>query len=78
MSKRGMRRVLLMIAMSLVFSMSAYATEIPVGNPIDQDGSQVTTRAEQVRWYYRIHNGVKQKRLWSITYGYWKTKWMKV
>jgi hypothetical protein len=38
----------------------------------------VSTRAEVTKWYYRNHEGVKQKRLWSVTYGYWKTEWMPV
>jgi len=41
-----------------------------------EEGTRITARAEKVQWYYRYHNGVKQKRLWSVTYGQWKTKWM--
>ena len=78
MSKRRMWCVLLVMLMSLTFSINAYATEISMGNTTGQNGDQITTRAEQVRWYHRIHNGVKQRRLWSITYGYWKTNWIKV
>ena len=36
------------------------------------------TKAEVTKWYYRNIDGVKEKRLWSITYGYWKTEWMPV
>ena len=36
----------------------------------------ISTKAEKVRWYYRNHKGIKQKRLWSITYGHWKTDWI--
>jgi len=43
---------------------------------ITQETAQISLRAEQVKWYYRNHDGVKQKRLWSVTYGYWKTKWI--
>lgn len=35
-------------------------------------------RAEETMWYFRVYNGVRQRRLWSITYGYWKTAWMKL
>lgn len=38
--------------------------------------TSVNTKTQKVRWYYRTHNGRKQKRLWSITYGYWKTDWI--
>ena len=34
------------------------------------------TREEMFKWYYRLYNGVKQKRLWSLTYGYWVTDWI--
>lgn len=36
------------------------------------------TKAEQVVWKYRYHNGELQRRLWSYTYGYWKTPWINV
>jgi len=35
-------------------------------------------RAEQTEWYYRINNGVLEKRLWSITYQRWLTDWIPV
>lgn len=41
-----------------------------------QDNDAPLARAEQVRWYLRTRNGINQKRLWSITYGYWKTNWI--
>ena len=34
------------------------------------------TQAEQVVWYYRDNNGVKEMRLWSITRGIWLTDWI--
>lgn len=34
------------------------------------------TRQEQFKWYYRMHEGHQQKRLWSLTYGYWVTDWI--
>lgn len=34
------------------------------------------SREEEFMWFYRMHNGVPQKRLWSITYGYWATDWI--
>ena len=35
-------------------------------------------RAEQTQWYFRINNGVLEKRLWSITYQRWLTDWIPV
>ena len=34
------------------------------------------TREEVLMWFYRMHNGIQQKRLWSVTYGYWITDWI--
>ena len=38
--------------------------------------TQSMARSEETRWVYRELNGIKQKRLWSLTYGYWKTDWI--
>lgn len=35
-------------------------------------------RTEETRWYYRMNNGVREKRLWSITRGEWLTNWIPV
>ncbi len=43
--------------------------------PLSGEGDAVVL-AEEFRWYYRMHNGVKEMRLWSITYGYWVTDWV--
>lgn len=40
--------------------------------------SDAVVQSEQVRWYYRIHNGEKQMRLWSMTYQEWVTDWTPV
>ena len=39
-------------------------------------GDEEPGRSEEFMWFYRIHNGVQQKRLWSLTYGYWATDWI--
>jgi len=33
------------------------------------------SRAEETVWYFRCYAGLLQRRLWSITYGYWLTEW---
>ena len=33
------------------------------------------SRAEETIWYFRCYDGLFQRRLWSITYGYWLTEW---
>lgn len=36
-------------------------------------------RPEETEWYYRTtESGLFQKRLWSITYGYWLTDWITI
>lgn len=35
----------------------------------------ISTLREETEWYYRVVNGRLQKRLWSYTYGKWRTPW---
>ena len=35
-------------------------------------------RLEETEWYFRVANGLLQKRLWSLTYGYWLTDWITI
>lgn len=51
---------------------NAYAGEITTSA---KTATAVSPRAEQTEWVYRFVNGKLQKRLWSITYGKWLTKW---
>lgn len=55
------------------FSACSFAAAVDYGQPAPQE---VSVRAEQTIWYYRVNNGVVQKRLWSITYQRWLTDWM--
>ena len=32
-------------------------------------------QSEEIRIYYRTRDGVREMRIWSLTYGYWKTDW---
>ena len=50
---------------------AAAAPYTPDGDP----ASYSITRAEETKWYYRVNNGVMEKRLWSITNGVWLTDW---
>ena len=43
------------------------------------DSPDTPSRLEETKWYYRVtEGGLIQKRLWSITYGYWKTDWITI
>ena len=39
-------------------------------------GGDEINRQEEFMWFYRVVNGKEQKRLWSVTYGYWVTDWI--
>ena len=52
------------------FAFADYSEQIP------KNTEESVTRAEETKWYYRYNNGVKEKRLWSITYGVWLTDWI--
>ena len=42
----------------------------------DKSASEIVTRAEQIEYYFRYYNGKRQYRIWSITFGKWKTDWI--
>lgn len=74
--------LLLALVMCLSFSVSAFAESPNV--PGEENGEELIIpseqpRAEETQWYYRItDDGLFQRRLWSITYGYWKTDWITI
>lgn len=71
-----------MVAGLLAFTLAGTATAYS-GVAFEHDVALNATseniyRAEQTAWYYRIVDGKKQMRLWSITEGMWLTDWMDV
>ena len=49
-------------------------TPLPI---TEAEENSVMPLTEEVKWYYRYNdNGVLQKRLWSLTNGYWLTDWI--
>lgn len=73
-----------LLALTILLSLSSVALaecpEAPDGSDIEiilvEPGEQM--RAEETAWYYRVFNGIVQKRLWSITYGRWLTEWIDI
>lgn len=66
--------ILLALNLCLAISIPAFAaTTVP---PSQKANAEAVTRAEQTEWRYRVYNGQKQKRLWSITNECWLTEWM--
>lgn len=74
--------VLLAIILSFSFSSVAFADTINADETnasINESAeSDTSTRAEETIWYFRIVNGIKQMRLWSLTYGKWLTPWIDI
>lgn len=74
--------LILALVMCLSFSVAAFAENPNI--PGEEDGEELIIpgeqpRAEETQWYYRItDDGLFQKRLWSLTYGYWKTDWITI
>ena len=48
----------------------------PNGPDLSQTQAESNTvRAEKTQWKYKYVDGVRYKRLWSITYSRWLTDW---
>lgn len=78
------RFISLLLALMMCFSVSAAAfadehvTEEEAGLVATSDDSGEPTRAEETCWYFRTVNGIRQMRLWSLTYGKWLTDWIDI
>lgn len=74
--------VLVLTALVTAFSSSifAFAESISVApQEVEMTAqSDVTPYAEEFEWKFRIYNNKLQKRLWSVTYGYWVGEWENV
>lgn len=75
--------VSLLLALTLCFSLSTAVFAESLDIPEDEGGNELVIpgeqpRAEETEWYYRIYNNLIQRRLWSITYMYWKTDWITI
>lgn len=66
------------LTLCLSFSVTAFADTV-VAEPIEaSEDSTVDPRVEELEWVYRTYNGNLEKRLWSNTYGVWRTDWIYV
>lgn len=69
--------VSLLLALTIVFSFSLTAfADYSDAAPCNDGESTVEPRAEQCEWVFRVYNGNIEKRLWSNTYGVWRTDWI--
>ena len=78
------RFISLILALVICLSFSALAFAESPEVPEKENGEELVisgdqTRWEETEWYYRITgDGLVQKRLWSLTYGYWLTDWITI
>lgn len=75
MKKRAISLLLAIVMIFSVLGMTVSATSWKDSSEGASTGSE-SNRAEEVTWYFRTYNGVRQMRLWSNTYGYWLTDWI--
>lgn len=71
--------VSLLMVIAITTSFSNLAVVNCSASPIEQfesSAEETVMRGEEIMYYYRDHYGVKQYRIWSITYGKWKTDWI--
>lgn len=75
-----MRKIIsFLLAMCMVFTLGITAfADGNVSDPGSEPDSVVEPRAEQLEWVFRVINGNLEKRLWSNTYGVWRTDWIYV
>lgn len=66
-----------LLALTIVFSFGITAfADNSIPNMGDESTSTVEPRIEELEWVFRVYNGNIEKRLWSNTYGVWRTDWM--
>lgn len=70
-----MKKRILAAFVALMCAVTLLAAPVQAYAP-PSDDSGISTQAETYRWYFRMNNGVKEMRLWSITYQRWVTDWV--
>jgi hypothetical protein len=75
--------VFLSVILVVFLSVSAFAdfvnvpTQTEITSSVKDPGGP--GRPEETMWIYRTtESGLLQKRLWSLTYGYWLTDWITI
>jgi len=75
-----MKKVLasLLACMMLIVPMMVPVSAAQPPDGTTSDVPAISFRAEQTETYYRFVGDQLQYRIWSLTYGYWKTDWKNV
>ena len=73
------RKIVLCMVICLTLTTSAFAVNsdcvnISVPTAAYKDADDVN--AEKVEWIYKTEDGIRYKRLWSLTRGKWLTDWI--
>lgn len=71
-----MKRRILTAALAVLCALTLFVSGIaPAYANVPPSEGTVETQAEKIRIYYRVNHGVREMRIWSLTYGYWLTDW---
>ena len=74
-----MRQRILTAILAVVCALTLFTSGIaPAHAYAPPSEGTVETQAEKVRIYYRVRDGVREMRIWSLTYGHWLTDWFPV
>lgn len=75
--KNMLKVAVIVFTFSFVFELSCMAKENGIKNiAVCGENTEIETKVERVEWRYRTYNGVRQKRLWSVTRNCWLTDWI--
>lgn len=64
----------LVLVTLLTITPAAFAVDVNASAYSSEN--QISPRIDETGWYYRVVDGVAQKRLWSYTEGKWLTDWI--
>ena len=64
----------LVLVTLLTITPAAFAVDVNAS--VYSSDNQISPRIDETGWYYRVVDGVAQKRLWSYTEGKWLTDWI--
>lgn len=71
------KNFLTVVLLALIVSTSIIPAQAIERNATSQTEG-ISINAIENEWRYRLHNGQRQKRLWSNTKAEWLTDWMPV
>ena len=74
-----MKQRILATALAILCALTLVTSGVaPAYANVPPSGGDVEIQAEQIRIYYRTNHGVREMRIWSLTYQEWITDWFPV